>query len=197
MTRKIMINDATKEELVQFGKESLGLQFHQATGIGKVLASIRQAWKPDHIILYNDPDESIDVEVTAERSSSGVKVNASIRALSGGSSKNDPKVRLFLNEAEGAGGQRPAFFSVNNVPMLIPRGEEVEVPYRYYMAMKSAITTVFEQDENTHEINNRDVPAFPFQVIRLPTAEEQKGWTKREHQSQYPPNEAPPMEATV
>ena len=83
------------------------------------------------------------------------------------------------------------------MPMLIPRGEEVDVPYRYYLALKAAITTVHEQDETTFEILSRDVPAYPFQVIRLPTEKEMEPWNLQEHLSQYPEGQAPPMEAVA
>ena len=132
-----------------------------------------------------------------EKTTEPLGIKTTIRALKGGSSKADPKVRMFLNEAEGAGGQRAVFVSVNNVPMLIPRGEEVDVPYRYYLALKAAISTIREQDENTHELLSRDVPAYPFQVVRLPTAKEMEAWNLQEHLAQYPDGEAPPMEAVA
>ncbi len=192
--RQILIEEATKDELIQFASENLGMEFDTKTPIGKVLAGVRQAWRPDHISLYGE-SETAAVEVGKNADPPGVK--ASIRALKGGSSETDPKVRMFINEAEGAGGQRAVFVSVNNVPMLIPRGEEVDVPYRYYLALKAAISTVHEQDENTYEILSRNVPSYPFQVIRLPTDKEMEPWNLQEHLSQYPQGHAPAMKAVA
>ena len=193
-SRQIPIGDATKDELIKFASENLGLDVDPKTAIGKILAGIRQAWRQDHIFLYGTP-ETATVDVEKNKEPPGIK--AGIRALKGGSSEHDPKVRMFLNEAEGAGGQRPVFVSVNNVPMLIPRGEEVDVPYRYYLSLKAAVSTIHEQDENTYELLSRDVPSYPFQVIRLPTEKEMEPWNLQEHKAQYPEGKAPPMEATA
>ena len=192
--RQIPIDEATKDELIQFASENLGMEFSRKTAIGKILAGVRQAWRPDHITLYGDPETPV---AEVDKSADAGTVRADIRALKGGSSKDDPKVRMFLNEAEGPGGQRAVYVSVNNVPMLIPRGEEIDVPYRYYLALKSAVTTVHEQDENTYEVLSRDVPAYPFQVIRFPTAQEMEVWNRQEHLSQYPDGVAPPMKAVA
>ena len=192
--RQIPIEEATKDELIQFASENLGMEFSPKTPIGKILAGVRQAWRPDHIILYGERETPV---ATVDKGADASTVKVNIRALKGGSSEHDPKVRMFLNEAEGAGGQRAVFVSVNNVPMLIPRGEEVDVPYRYYLALKAAVSTVHEQDENTYEVLSRDVPAYPFQVIRLPTEKEMEAWNLQEHLAQYPEGEAPPMEAVA
>lgn len=193
-SRQIPIEEATKDELMQFASENLGMEFDPKHSIGKILAGVRQSWRQDHIILYGEPPAPV---AKVDKDAKPDTVKADIRALKGGSSKHDPKVRMFLNEAEGAGGQRAVYVSVNNVPMLIPRGEEVDVPYRYYLALKAAVSTVHEQDENTYEILSRNVPAYPFQVIRLPTDKEMEAWNLQEHEAQYEPGKAPPMEAVA
>jgi hypothetical protein len=193
--KQINIDDASKEQLIQFAQENLGMDFHPNTGAQKVLAGIRAAWRPNVIYLFGEEDPGQSVEI--EEGSTRERISAHTRSLEGGSSKTDPKVRMVINEAEGPGGTRPIFVSVNNVPMLLPRGEEIAVPYRYYLALKAAVMTIHEQDENTYEVTSRDVPSYPFQIISLPTAEEMHGWNKQEHESQYPLGEAPPMEATA
>jgi|TARA_Y100000310_G_scaffold51684_1_gene47604 hypothetical protein len=192
--RQVPIEEATKDDLLKFANENLGMEFDNKVALGKIRAGIRQVWRQDHIILYGERETPV---VSVEKNTDPPGLKADVRALHGGTSKTDPKVRMFLNEAEGPGGQRAVFVSVNNVPMLIPRGEEVDVPYRYYLALKAAISTISEQDENTHDIASRDVPSFPFQVVRLPTDKEMEPWNLQEHLAQYPDGEAPPMKAVA
>jgi hypothetical protein len=196
--QQIPIDRATKTQLIQFASEALGVEIHPNTGAGKVRAKIRTAWRADYITLYNEPEKALEVTtVTTAPHDDDAPIAVEIRALHGGSSKNDPKVRLYVNEAQGPGGSRPVFVSVNNVPMLLPRGEEVDVPYRYYLALKAAVRTLHEQDDETYVINPRDVPSYPFSVVRLPSKEEMEGWDKREYEAQYPVGEAPPMQQAV
>ena len=191
--RQIKIEDATKEELLKFANEKLGLaKIHHATGRGKILAKIRQAWTPDYIELHGESDNAPANDNTPKPANDNAAEDK-IRALTGGSSKGDPMVRMFINEAEGAGGQRPVFVSVNHVPFLIPRGEEVDVPYRFFLALKNAVGTIYEQDTNTYEVPGREVPTYPYNVVRMPTPDEMVDWNRQELESQYPPGKAPPM----
>ena len=75
--RKILIEEATKEELIQFAALSLGMEFDRQKSIGKILAGVRQAWRPGHIFLYGEP-EAMTVEVEKTKDPPGVKT--SIRA---------------------------------------------------------------------------------------------------------------------
>lgn len=188
--KQILIADATREQLIQFAELHLGMSIHHKLGDGKVLAKIRQVWRADYIMLY-DPDP-VNVEVSPDSTPDKIKVH--IRALTGGTSKDDPKIRLIIQETEGAGGQRKVFTSVNNISMELPRGEEFDCPYRYYLALKSSVATLYEQDTDTHEVNGREVAKYPFQVIRWPTPEEMAPWNLQEHLSQYPEGKAPPMQ---
>ncbi len=190
-SKRVLIEDATTAQLIQFADESLGMKIHPNTGLGKILARIRPVWRPDFITLYNDPAPA-EIEVSADSTPGNITVH--IRALAGGTSKDDPKIRLIIQETEGAGGQRKVFTSVNNISMELPRGEEFDCPYRYYLALKSSVATLYEQDPDTHEVNGREVAKYPFQVIRWPTPEEMAPWNLQEHLSQYPEGKAPPME---
>lgn len=192
---QIPIDDATKEQLLQFAAENLGMNMHPNTGLGKVRANIRKAWSAPHIVLFNPvdrgPTDVEDLEATPSNSGQSENLTANIRALGGSSSKNDPKVRMIVNEQEGAGGKRPIYVGVNGVAMLIPRGEEVDVPYRYYLVLKAAVQTLFEQDDATHELNSRSVQSYPFQVVALPSQEEMEKWHQQEYEAQFPAGQAP------
>jgi hypothetical protein len=191
--RQIKFNDATRDELIQFAMESLGMKFHPKTGLAKIAAGVKSVWRNDFITLYTEAEEGPKVEDVKKgvNEDGAMTVEASIRALSGGSSKNDPKVRMIISQSEGAGGQRPVFVMVNNVPMLLPRGEEIDVPYRYYLALRNAVGEAVEMDLETYDLTSRSVFSYPFQVSQLPTQEEMKDWNLQELRSQYPAGEAP------
>tara|TARA_Y100000310_G_scaffold340966_1_gene438561 strand:+ start:511 stop:1146 length:636 start_codon:yes stop_codon:yes gene_type:complete len=192
--RTITYDDATKTELIQFAAENLGMKFHPNTGIAKVSAAIRQVWLNDFIILFGPADKAAAVEdvETGEDEEGSATVGASIRSLGRGSSKTDPVVRMIVNLSEKPGGHRPVFVSVNNVGMLIPRGKEVDVPYRYYLALKEAVGTVYIQDDDEdYTLRSRNVQSYAFQVVRFPTPEEMEPWNQREWESQFPAGKAP------
>lgn len=187
---QISFDDATEDQLRMFSDQYLGITFHHATGIGKIRAGIRQAWKPDYIVLFSAVEDGpVDVQVErkpiSDDETKPVEVQGKIRALGAGTSKNDPKVRLIINETPGPGGKRAIFVSCNGVAMLIPRGEEVDVPYRYYLILKAAVMTAYEQDDETFDIIGREVASYPFQVVRLPTHEEMQPWHDQEWASQF------------
>ncbi len=90
------------------------------------------------------------------------------KPLRGSSAENDPKVKVTIAEMEGAGGKRAVPVGVNGVIMLVPRGRPVDIPYRYFMALKCAVKTLHEQDEETNEITSTEVDAYPMSVNKMP-----------------------------
>ena len=178
------IDDCTDDELRNHANINLGLGVPTNIGRGTLLAKIRQVWQPDFIHVADEEEADLDIEYD-EADAGDVKAN--IRSLRGSSSKNDPKVRLTVAMNESPGGSRDFFVSVNNVAMLVPRGEEIHLPYRYYLVLKNAVSTTFTMDPETFENVPRDVPAYPFSVVTLPTDEEMRGWHEQEHASQYGP----------
>ena len=88
--------------------------------------------------------------------------NATVQA------KPSDKIRLILSEGNGAGGASPVPVGVNGKIMLIPRGEEVEIPRTYFNVLKDAISRVTYQEGETGTIKSRDVASYPFQILSDP-----------------------------
>lgn len=92
----------------------------------------------------------------------------------------DPIVTLILIEQEGPGGKRDLQVSVNGRLMLLPRGRPIDVPYRYFEALKNAVQTLYDPDpEDKHNLVSREVPSYPFSVVRAPSADEVAAWHAR------------------
>jgi hypothetical protein len=189
------IDDCTDAELRTFANTNLGLAAKANIGRGNLLAKMRQVWQPDWINIEDEDEAALAVEYAEEANAE--RTVANIRSLRGGSSKNDPLVRVTFAMTEDAGGDRAIFASVNNVGMLVPRGEEIQLPYRYFIALKNAVVTTYTMDTETFENIPRDVPAYAFSVVALPTEEEMQGWHKQEHESQYPPGKSPDLDQTM
>ena len=189
------IDKCTDAELRTHANIMLGLGTPPKISRGSLLAKIREVWQPDFIYVDDKEEAALAVEYE-EAAANDTKAN--IRSLRGSSSRNDPKVRIVFAMTEAAGGDRPFFTSVNNVPMLIPRGEEINLPYRYFLAVKNAVVTTYTMDPDTYENIPRDVPAYAFSVVSLPTQEEMRSWYEQEHKAQYGPGvEIPDLDETL
>jgi hypothetical protein len=54
--------------------------------------------------------------------------------------------------------------SVNGEAIRVMKGEEVEIPELYYLALKDAVETHFSKDENGNDVK-KDIPRFPFTTL--------------------------------
>ena len=158
--------EATLAELKMFASGVLGMSLGPNIGEETLRAKIRQAFHGDSltIMVLDGEDEPVVADAPAAPS----EAPAQGKALRGSSSVNDPKVKITITEAEGAGGKRPVPVQVNGVQMLLPRGRPIDIPYRYYDDLCKAIKTVYEQDETTQEVIATDVPSYPFSVNKMP-----------------------------
>ena len=111
--------------------------------------------------MGDDPDfsvlQSAPYKFPAKKASSRKKSSAK-------ASKSD-MVRLILSEQSGAGGDRPVPVGVNGKIMLIPRGEEVEIPRSYFEVLKAAQTQITNQESEHGILKTRDVSSYPFQLL--------------------------------
>lgn len=101
--------------------------------------------------------------------------------------QHDPKVGLTLTKTDDL--DKPAVVSVNGRTMLVPRGEPVEIPYRYYLALKNAVRTIIDQDGSGGE-TRRDVPAHPYSIINVPTPNQIAEWEFYLNTDKAPPADA-------
>jgi hypothetical protein len=181
-TKKIPLDQATKDDLRLFAEAVLGLQVHPNSGYATIRAKIAEVHTDDFILLPED-DSTQEIERAAALIAEQREAKKDVQRAAGKvgtSSKGDPMVRMSIAQAEGQGGERPVPVTVNGVTMLIPRGEPVSVPYRYYLALTLAVRTIYEQhrDRQTGELitTKKDVPAYPYNVMSMPSAEEIAAW---------------------
>jgi hypothetical protein len=176
--KRVPMAEATEAQLREFAQNVLGLAIDHKTKGDKRRAAIGRAWpNQDHILVADTappaeaPAPALDINHTAVPAT---------KAMVDRTSGLDPKVKINISREAGPGGDRAVPVSVNGVAMVIPRGEDVTVPYRFYLALRNAITTLVEQDPNTLEEFRRDTPSYPFQVVGpLPSEAEIAAWSKK------------------
>lgn len=96
----------------------------------------------------------------------------------------DPKVKVYIPVVPGPGGDRHVPVAVNNDVVEIGRDQWIEVPYRFYLALKDAVAselTPKNGEDGRLEIVSRDVLSYPFNVdpTTLPSQEQIDEWNKR------------------
>ena len=168
-------DEATLDELKMFAAQVLGMSVHPNIGEDKLRGKIRMAYPGESItimVLEDEDDKAADAPVAPSEGDG--------KALRGASAAGDPMVTITIAETDSAGGKRPVFVGVNGVGMLIPRGKQVDIPYRFYLALTNAIKTTYEQDEATGEIVSSDVPSYPFGVNKMPPQAEIDAYTAAE-----------------
>lgn len=76
------------------------------------------------------------------------------------------KLTIQIDISSEPGGDKPVFVGVNGVTMLIARGKPQAVALPYVEVLENAIKTVWTQNEQTGDLESRDVPLYPFRVLR-------------------------------
>lgn len=176
-TKKIPLNEATLEELRFYCQAVLGVpvSHNPKTGADVFIAKIK-AVKGQDFNTIEVPDETPEEQGAAPEGVPPQPVKKNVRALSAGSSKNDPKVTLTIPEQDIPGGKRAVPIGVNGSFFLIPRGIKCEIPYRYYLALQNAVQTTYTQDKDTNEFTESTVPSYPHLVLQMPPQEEIDAW---------------------
>lgn len=155
-TKKIPIEKATVADLRQFAQESLGIEIHHSCSLVTALAKVREAGhdKPD--ITLQVPDE---VEAPAAGSAPR-PVTAAQKAVPAVG-----KIKIRIPQSEEPGGKDHVPVSVNGRAMVIPRDQDVEIPYPFYHALKNAVRIVYEQKPEGGISDGRPVPQYAFNTL--------------------------------
>lgn len=184
---KKSIEDATIDELKHYGQVALGVNMGSSKNRETILAKIKSV----HDGKFIEVDEASQVDMSGDAPIDPNAMPEDLKAKGGAvaigkkfserTGRNDPVVNLTVTADEKAGGDRHVFTSVNGVSFLIPRGEPVDVPYRYYLTLASAIKTEINQDENGTLIP-RDIQVYPHQVNLMPPSDEIEAWKDAQKQ---------------
>lgn len=158
MNREIKIADATDAQLRAFANGTLGFNLPANTKDTTVLARIKAAWDKDYILVAEE-------SAAADGTQSGDAPPAP-SAIKAATDERPEKVRIIINVTEETGGNDPVVVGVNGKVMLIPRGEEVEIPHPYFEVLKNAVTHKYEQlpDGGLNPVP-REVSLYPFQRV--------------------------------
>lgn len=180
-TKKIPINEATADQLREYCEVFLGIHVSPNPGTKPetIKAKILQA-KPDIEFIENEVEE----EPAVPEGAAPQKVDGAKRGYGPGTSQFDPKVKIRINQSEGPGGNRGVPVGVNGQIMILPRGEVIEVPYRYYLALDQAVQATYHQDPKTHEPIASVGHSYPFQVIQMPPQEDIEAWHEGQEATQ-------------
>lgn len=154
---EVPIEEASAEQLRYFATTVLGLTVPSRLEKQGVLAQIRA--------VHDGPNIQVPIQAEKTRSLPKGREKPIDPPEKGGEDKRF--VTVLIARQEGKGGDNSVYTSVNGRAMLIPRGEEADIPLRYYEALKNAVKTVWDSKEEG-EMISREVPSYPFSVIRGP-----------------------------
>jgi hypothetical protein len=162
--RQIPIDTATLAQLKVFATH-LGCTVTRFDNAAKVRKAIADSGYEEAHIIISDGAPSI---------------SASKKAAAGETAKpgamDEPMCSIEVHIAQGSGGKRPLFVGVNGKALLIPRGKICEVKLRYLDAIKIAVETKYEYDEEAKANMPLDTPSYSYQIHRQPSEDEQAKW---------------------
>lgn len=160
--REIPIQKASNEQLLQFLLKKLHIDVDAKADRSTLLSLIRQAHDKDTIEVIETP-AGLETPVLGARRRGRAEYS---------SGREDPMVTIQIHRSENDTQNYPIPVSVNGTTILVPRGQKVKIPYRYYEALRNAcqVQTVVDKDNRIIEVN--EVPVYPMQVYEFPPAEE-------------------------
>lgn len=88
--------------------------------------------------------------------------------------RGDPMVEVLISAGAPPDGHFPLHPCVNGSTMLIPRGEPVTIPIRYFLDLQGSVGAQL-RIEGT-ELRTREVQSYPMSVMRWPADETIKAW---------------------
>lgn len=174
---RIKIKDATREQLLNFLQTRINLRgLKPNTGKPRLLELVEKHWTEDFIEVEHDAKDAgprATRAVEAAPPPKGKIDPVRFAAL-------DPRWTISIANEKTKYGKRNVGVFVNGIPFYIPRGRPVEVPHRYFLALKEAIGDDHpgwdpETERNSEPI---EVESYSVSVIRAPTEEEIAAYEK-------------------
>ena len=149
----IPISEASVEQLRKFAQETLGIEMKESVSVEKARAQISKSW-----------DKGIpieDAEVESEQIGS-----APTPVTDEQKDPGDEMVRINIGVTEDAGGADPIQLGVNGKIMLVPRGQDVDIPQKYFEVLQHAVQNKYEShpDGGMNPVP-REVPLYPYQRV--------------------------------
>jgi hypothetical protein len=167
---QVPIDDASDDQLFAFA-ENMGLT-PGSTERPHVLSALQEAAWIQPFILVSE--ETILAEDQDERPQIAVHSR-----MEGGAGADDPKVIVLIQKTTLPGGRDPVPVSVNGRAFVVQRDMNVEMPYRFYLALASAVRAEVHQDELTFERYETNFTNYPLEVLERPTNQQIREWHAR------------------
>jgi hypothetical protein len=165
--QQLPIVDATDQQIRDFcDAQQIELD---ATSRSEMLAVLSSVWEHDYILMaVGEYDGQTDQVQTPEPIAQ--------TTITGGVGSNDPKVLIRIGKTEMPGGKDPVPVGVNGRTVVIQRDMNVELPYRFYLALQNAVRETVDQNSQTGDITTSAVSNYPMQTLRLPPQDEIDAW---------------------
>ncbi len=183
----VTLDDATLAQLREFAGKVGGIGEVGNLNSATLRTRLRKITNPPHHITVGGADEAPSPAVQEPPPPVQLAKPKVEAAKKIGGSVSDPIVHLIVDMGTGKDGARPIKVGVNGNIMLIPRGKEVPVPYRYYLAMDIAVQTLYDQDEETQEMHEREVHTYTHRVTKMPAQEILDAWHEADRTPPAPP----------
>ena len=184
--KRIPIDEATRDELAAFAALVLQLDVRKNETASSLIRKIKNAGHAeDYILSVEDADlPTIEQHREAAREERVRRTLGEVRSASSSvktPGDGAPKVRIRVHAPDSGLASARVPVSVNGFRMDIPTGEAVEVPWPYFEALQNAIKTEYSlvEDENGRlRLEPRDVPAYSFSVLSMPSRNEVEEWKR-------------------
>lgn len=181
--KSVSLQSADLAQLRYIAGPVLGLDVHRNAGKDALRAKIGAATaQTEFSIPATTAPADTDTAPAAEPPAETGVARSAITFVSPTSGRNDPKVTLIIERSDKEGGDRAVPVGVNGTMILIPRGEEAEIPWRYYLALRNAMETAYASDPESGEVEERDVPSYPHRVTHMPPQHEIDAWNAAQMQ---------------
>lgn len=198
-TVKIPQADASTEQLRIYAGTILGIPLHLSDTrdilVAKILVVDDSGMIP--VEVDDDPPQTLGarkLEIGGKKPNpyAAPPITDARSRASGLAYNTDPHVVLVIAKEEKEGGDEPVPVSHNGAAMWIPRGQLVEVPYRYYDTLMKAVKMIYTQIDAAGTLQGREVPAYPVDVKWKPSDDVIAEWVQRMNTLQVvPPTPAP------
>lgn len=187
-TKTIAIAEASPAELTAYATLTLGLEVKPNTPLPALRAMIARTMPGTDIIVIpaaeDDADATAAPLLDAGRGAAPLAIAGAASRLEliqqkagtvSASGRYDPLVTVLVYEGQEDGGKRPVPVGVNGTIILVPRGKPVQLPYRYYEALKNAERVTYSEGADG-ELLEHKMAAYPFQTIQPADPAELAAW---------------------
>lgn len=155
--KTVPIAKATAEQLRAFAQDYLGIFPDANAKVEQLRAQVKEAWGKDSIVV----GAAAEQPEAAPAGTPPRPVTAAQQPPAKG------KVKVHIPMTDRPGGREPVPVSVNGRAMLIPRGEECEIPYAYYEVLKNAVELQYYELPGGGLSEPQAVQAIPHSVIAM------------------------------